>query len=130
MVARGEGAIAPPLRCTPFLISNKEEEESPLTPQRGEASPSAGVGLEQIRAYAAEAGATVESAERFHRMNEAGGWRDKAGKPIRNWKRAFLAFLKRDAAEAAAKPAGHPAPNKPRRPRRKAFYSADHSKGF
>lgn len=129
-IALGEGAIAPPPRCTPYLINNKEEEESPLTPQRGEASPSAAFGLEQIRAFAVEIGATVESAERFHRMNEAGGWRDRAGNPIRNWKRAFLAFIKRDAAEAAAKTAGHPAPDKPRRPRRKAFYSADHSKGF
>jgi len=121
----GEGANAPHTRCTPSLIRKNEEEEDPLTPLKGEASHFQVVSLEEARAYAIEIGQSIESAERFHRMNAAGDWRDKTGKKIGNWRKAFLAFAKKDAAP---EPGGRHAA--PRREKRKTFFHVDHSKGF
>ncbi len=127
-MTRGEGVMTPPPADTPSLISKKEEEESPHTPQGGAASPSACPGIEEVRAYAAEIGADAGTAERFHATNTAGGW-TMHGRAIRNWKKAFIAFDKRDRAAAPSGRNGtHPATAP--RARRKTFLRADHAKEF
>lgn len=117
--------------CThiPVPEEEKEEEESPLTPQGGEASLSRSVSLDEVRTYAVEVGQSIESAERFHAMNEAGGWRDKTGKKIGNWRKAFLSFSKKDSPHETGGKSGLQDPE-PRRTKRKTFYNVDHSKGF
>lgn len=128
-IARGEGAIARGGVCTPFLI-RKGKKESPHTPQGGAASPSACPGIDEVRAYAAETGASPETAERFQRMNTASGWRDNRGRPIRNWQRAFLAFAKCDQTRAAKIGGADASGPASRKEKAKTFFRADHAKGF
>jgi biotin operon repressor len=98
-------AIAHGGDCTPILNKKKEEEESPLPPRGGESCfPS----LEEVRGYAAAEAIPADTAARFHAMNAAGGWRDKAGHPIRNWRKALIRFAKVDGTAKAGSVASRP----------------------
>jgi hypothetical protein len=64
----------------PNLFSQKKESEVP-TPG-------------ELKAYAEQTGASVALAEDFFTWSTSNDWKDKGGKPIRSWQRAFMAFVK------------------------------------
>lgn len=132
-IARGEGANARGGVCTPSLRIKKEVVVSPLIPQGGNTSLPIIPAMEDVKSYATGANIGSGTAERFHAYGKATDWMDKSGKPIGNWKRALLAFAKRDKEpETAPAPAiGTTTPRKAsgRKPRPDYFHP-DHSKGF
>lgn len=50
----------------------------------------------EVKKYAEASGIDPASAERFFQMNDSSEWRDAHGHKIRHWKRALIAFSKKD----------------------------------
>lgn len=114
-------ALGPVLGLHTF--SNKEEEESPQTPYRQNAAqppPS----IEVVKAFAREHGMNESRAAEFHAHNNAGGWQDGKGQPIRIWQQALIAFVRRHTASGGSRA------RVPRPRLRRVAVLADHSKGF
>ncbi len=58
--------------------------------------------LEEVEAYCKERNNNVD-AKRFFDYYSAGNWKDKAGKPVKNWKQKMIANWERNAAKPIEK---------------------------
>lgn len=58
--------------------------------------------LEDVEAYCKERNNNVD-AKRFFDYYSAGNWKDKAGKPVKNWKQKMIANWERNAAKPIEK---------------------------
>ena len=62
--------------------------------------------IDQVREYARAAGLRVD-AEAFVRANEAAGWKDTQGRPIRNWKLWLQGYAAKHPASVGEEWQGH-----------------------
>lgn len=80
---------------SPPNVVAREEEEKPTHPT-----------IDQAREYARAAGLRVD-AEAFVRVNEASGWKDTQGRPIRDWKRWLEGYALKHPASVGEEWQGH-----------------------
>lgn len=80
---------------SPPNVVAQEEEEKPTHPT-----------IDQAREYARAAGLRVD-AEAFVRANEASGWKDAQGRPIRNWKLWLQGYAAKHPASVGEEWQGH-----------------------
>lgn len=80
---------------SPPNVVVREEEETITHPT-----------IDQAREYARAAGLRVD-AEAFVRVNEAAGWKDTQGRPIRNWKLWLQGYAAKHPASVGEEWQGH-----------------------
>ena len=78
----------------PYVVA-RGEEETIIHPT-----------IDQVREYARAAGLRVD-AEAFVRANEATGWKDTQGRPIRNWKLWLQGYAAKHPASVGEEWQGH-----------------------
>lgn len=78
----------------PYVVA-RGEEETIIHPT-----------IDQVREYARAAGLRVD-AEAFVRANEAAGWKDTQGRPIRNWKLWLQGYAAKHPASVGEEWQGH-----------------------
>lgn len=87
-------------------VSGNRYVSPPNVVVRGEEETIIHPTIDQVREYARAAGLRVD-AEAFIRANEATGWKDTQGRPIRNWKLWLQGYAAKHPASVGEEWQGH-----------------------
>jgi hypothetical protein len=81
----------------------KEEEKEKENKKKRAGSAFAPPTLEEVRAYVAEKGLSVDP-QKFYDYFTVGNWVDSKGNPVKNWKQKLLTWDRKEPQKPAAKP--------------------------
>ena len=87
-------------------VGGNSNVSPPYVVVRGEMENITHPTIDQVREYARAAGLRVD-AEAFIRANEAAGWKDTQGRPIRNWKLWLQGYAAKHPASVGEEWQGH-----------------------